>query len=115
MKWKKIKADCPLSFEKAFQWRHDLTFPSRERSLYDFFDKQGIIIQLFLFDMGEFGVKIYSYEKYTEGNIEPFGEKGNHILDITPVMNEISWDDRSQAEVEAFTEAFKILERELTK
>jgi hypothetical protein len=86
------------------------------RLLYDFFDEEGILINLTLFDMGEFGFNISTPEKYLEdGSIDPFGERGSHIMDITPRLSfdEEVFETRKEAEIKAFTEAFKILEQKL--
>ena len=93
MNWQKIEEKYPLSCDLLFQWRTVLI----DRDLYDFFDNNGVIIQLWFNSYRRMYPEFFwNYE------INNFQAKGN-----------FKYKTRKKAENKAFLEAFKILEKKL--
>ena len=83
------------------------------RELYDFFDELRVYILLKMFDMGEFYYVIHTNENWQDdADGGPFGEKGNHLVeDVVETKN--AFDNRIDAEKEAFYKAFEYIEANL--
>ena len=113
MNWKQISEQYPKAWEKWFG-KNKLSFEhksfgydylSSDRDLYDFFDQEGIIVQVD-YMMGErnFSYSIYILPK--EINFAILGDLSG--------FNK-HWSTRTEAEQQAFTKAFSILEERLSK
>lgn len=124
MNWSEALAECPQAFLKLEEFSgkelrlkgmtslihngyyRDLDGYFSERDLYDFFDTNGIFIELYIDtwnipnrnDVGCFYVNI-------------FNEKG---VDFN-IMEGDNFESRNKAETAAFKEAFKLLEKQLSK
>ena len=113
MNWKEIKEKCPKALHKynLYNWdgyenyKIDNYAPivlkdlakTNNRNLYDFFDENGIIIEI-LYSLGG---GLFAYEIHKVSNVEF-------------IKYSDGFSSRTEAETEAFNKAFKILENKLT-
>ncbi len=90
-------------------YRYNRTFQDRE--LYDFFDSINLYILIDQYDAGEFIYEIHSNENYeaSPGGTAGFGKKGHHTIEMAN-SEDLSFDERREAEKEAFLAAFNITE-----
>ena len=95
--WKKIKQDCPKAWGKIKTYN----FQTNSRTLYDFFDEQGINV----FPMINIETLLFSYEIWDQKNQESFVYNDD--------VDEWNFKNRKQAEQAAFLKAFEILEEKL--
>ena len=96
MNWNKIKEKYPKAHKKLFDTCKVVIDIDSDRDLYDFFDEQGIIINVYnLFGSFWWDIKEY-YERL-------FAEHAK----------EDQYKTRTEAEEKAFTKAFELLEEKL--
>ena len=95
MNWTLIKEKCPKAFKKLKQDR-PFDYHQHPRDLYDFFDEQGIYIEIL---------------KMFDGNYTTPTGFYFYIDDYT--RDEYSADTRTLAEEQAFLKSFEILEDKL--
>ena len=122
MNWNKIKEKHPKAKAKYIDWCHAEDCPSSKcylhttRDLYDFFDEQGIYINIF--EAGILTGKIKDYENFrwiittnfrTDKDAGKWEETTIYNHDY-PLSKKIT---RTEAEEQAFTKAFEILESTL--
>ena len=107
MNWTLIKEKYPNSYKTALGWFGDLKDIITWRHLYDFFDEQGIYVNINLsYTAGK--------EIWFEYEIDTFNEKTDCCS-----MDESDYDEpyktktRTLAEEQAFLKAFEILEGRL--
>lgn len=109
MNWKQIKKHTPKAFKKFVKWinngRNDkLKFLEmslkNERDLFDFFDEQGIYIGIVIGNnnLDKTQPPIFEYEILQNGEAVIHDDDCHFI--------------RHKAEIAAFNEAFKILEKQ---
>lgn len=97
MNWNKIKEKCPKGYEKYALWQNYQKIAPQKtffiRDLYDFFDEQGIYIEI-RFNIFRQGFGFYIIGKWK------------------PVLFS-NYNTRTEAEEKAFEKAFEILEDKL--
>jgi len=110
MNWKEIKENSPESLHKAEDSLKTIDYPmhpdygriERIRELYDFFDKQELIIDIgyskFSMETGKWKFTASICNKRTKDRINTDG-----------------FESRTEAETAAFTKAFEILNNNLKK
>lgn len=128
MNWKKINQEYPKVCNELEKWlgsekvefsAHDFEYTEdhlryideylhpqifKTRDLYDFFDEQGIYINVYPYiHLDTFqSMEADIYVTYTDGDIDKIS------------INSLELDNpRSEAEIDAFTKAFEILENKL--
>jgi hypothetical protein len=100
MNWKSIKKKYPKAF-KLLDKTVDIFWDCR--FLYDFFDEQGIIIQIKFFWKAEILKKKWSYE--ISNDFE--------YIYSSNLNDSITYSNRIEAEEQAFLKAFEILEEKI--
>lgn len=110
MNWNEIQDKYPKSYESYLNWNCAKSpdcpsvecYQASDRDLYDFFDEEGIYIEILIDRTMEakFCYSIYTYNKYDE--IEWTNKLNQNYSDLEYT--------RKKAETRAFLKAFEILE-----
>ena len=111
MNWNLIKEKYPKAYKEGQDWwvahaeiyEPAFLFNIGNRFLYDFFDEQGIIIQIKFFWKAEVLGKKWSYE--ISNDFE--------YIYSSNLNDSITYSNRTEAEEQAFIKAFEILEDKL--
>ena len=111
MNWKEIKEKYPKAYILCEKEMTDGSYIEpfyetvnwNDRNLYDFFDKQGIYVNISS-DCGKFFYMLYEYHE------KPF--KDETVLDIG-MDEDKQFEIREEAETAAFIKAFEILEKNI--
>lgn len=111
MNWEEIKKTCPKAFNILMDSYHAKQMDALnlagktmyyiiDRALYDFFDEQKIII-------------IINYEPPNSYNFNIYFNENVGKADYYKFRRYLYYSQRTEAETEAFTKAFEILEKRL--
>ena len=100
MNWTKIKENYPKAHKLLFDKQRIVMDVDSDRFLYDFFDEQGIVIDIAFTPAKESDGKTEFYYDFCLDDFPAF-ESRNHFK------------TRTEAEIVAFEKAFEILEDKL--
>ena len=123
--FKEISEKYPKAWGKLLEWQYNgentgswtmggtpnefYPYPDSIRTLYDFFDSEGIRVTVDIFEGYETQWHYYIFQPTPEGKDKVYKWEINPDIDI----KEFSYLTRPEAEEQAFLKAFEILENKL--